>query len=108
MLPLQENVFEIQIWPFSRNHSASQSRGSRDLRRAASPSTLNWFAQAFTTFHAADSAAWMSPSFEVTATTMFLSGMNTTSAYHIVFDPLCQYTVQGISRVGCLTTQPHA
>src|SRR5207247_4553141 len=69
------------------------SLGGRDLRRAASPSTLNWFAQAFTIFHAADSACLMSPSFEVTATTMFLAGMNTTSAYHIVFDPLCQYTV---------------
>src|SRR5579872_2038615 len=103
MTQLQENVFEIQVL-----HGSSQSRGCSDLRRAASSSTLNWFAQAFTTFHAADSAALMSPSFEVTATTMFLPGMNTTSAYHIVFDPLCQYTVQGISWVGCFTTQPHA
>src|SRR5436309_8178900 len=103
MMQLQEKLFEIQIL-----HGASQSRGSRDLRRAASSSTLNWVAQAFTTFHAADSAALMSPSFEVTATTMFLPGMNTASAYHIVFDPLCQYTVYGISLVGCFTTQPHA
>ena len=38
--------------------------------------------------HAAASAAATSPSFDVTATTMFFSGMNTTSAYHIVFDPV--------------------
>src|SRR5262245_32407402 len=69
----------------------------RVLRRAASPSTLSWLAQAFTTFHAAGSACLMAPSFDVTATTMFLPGINTTSAYHIVFDPLCQYTVYGIS-----------
>ena len=39
---------------------------------------------------------------------MFFSGMNTTSAYHSVFDPLCQYTVYGISALGSFLTQPQA
>jgi len=70
--------------------------------------TLIRFRLAFTISQAAASALSMSPSFEVTATTMFFSGMNTTSAYHIVFDPLCQYTVYGISSPGSILIQPHA
>jgi hypothetical protein len=50
----------------------------------------------------------MSPSFDVTATTMFCAGMNATTAYHFVFDPLIQYAVQGNSAVESLLTQPHA
>ena len=78
------------------------------LEAWGSTPTLNCFTLAFTISHAAASACSKSPSFDVTATTMFFSGMNTTSAYHIVFDPLCQYTVYGISSLGSFLTQPHA
>ena len=85
---------------------SSQSRGCRELRRAESPSTLYWLALACTTARAVDSARATSPSFDVTATVMFLPGMNTTSAYHIVFDPLCQYTLCGISVGGAKLYPP--
>jgi hypothetical protein len=73
------------------SRSLSQSPGASDLSLGeVSPAALNGFALASTTAHAADSARTISPSFAVTATVMFFSGMNTTSAYYIVFDPLCQ------------------
>src|SRR5262249_22486906 len=96
------------IYLLRGTRSLSESRGCRNFRRVEPPSTSNWFALACTTAHAADSARTMSPSFDVTTTVIFLLGMNTASAYHIVFDPLCQYTVCGISSVGPFTTQPYA
>ena len=74
----------------------------------AVPRTSDYFADAFTMSHAADSAFLISPSFEVTAMTVFVSGMKTTSAYHMVFEPLCQNKVCGMREPGSFFTQPQA
>ncbi len=37
----------------------------------------------------------------------FAAEMNTTNAYHIVFDPLCQYKAYGFWELGIILTHPH-
>ena len=66
------------------------NRASRDSLKTEERTGAVYFTLASTICQAADSASITSPSFDVTATVIFLPGMNATSAYHIVFDPLCQ------------------
>ncbi len=83
----------------SLNHSSPTLTSGKDCcqRTAAKGDYLGNSAAAYRSLTAeltiakpAASALVTSPSFEVTATTMFRSGMNATSAYHSVFEPLCQ------------------
>ena len=88
-----QSLLACLCWTFSRPASGNQCHtilGQDDHFESDETARSSCLTLDFTISQAADSACVMSPSFDVTATTIFMSGMNTTSAYHIVFDPLCQ------------------